>query len=181
MLLITVTTASIKVMVRDERLQNTTVKSGVIGGYKTERVMGDIIKLENDKSLVYIKPIEQFYEADHNPMICWKGSGYELEGIKEEWVAGMRVFTATLQKEHEKLYTAWWYDNGSLRTTSQLEWRWKMLQQARHFSLVNITCSTREELQKQVKLFIQKNEIYKSFHSRNVNGMNAIAIHNKAF
>jgi len=42
------------------------------------------VKLENNSSLIYLKAIPDYFNPDHNPMICWTGSGYNLERIQEE-------------------------------------------------------------------------------------------------
>ena len=98
-----------------------------------------IIKVENNSSLVYIKPIRWFCDTEHNPMICWRGSGYSLSHVQEATLNGQLVYTAVLQKDEDILYTAWWYSNGQSSTTSQLHWRRDMLFGTPAYSLLNVT------------------------------------------
>ena len=124
---------------------------GAVRGYTTTRLPQNVFKLENGRSLVYIKPIAAFYYTDHTPMICWQGSGYDFLKIQEELVNGTKIYTGILQQAGEKLYTAWWYDNGTSRTLSQANWRWDMLRGARNYSLVNVTSASREQLLTEVQ------------------------------
>lgn len=136
---------------QDKQLRFTS--AATIGQYKNETVFGNVIKLSNDKVLVYIKPIRGFYASDHHPMICWKGNGYQFRKVREQEQAGLSIYQGLLEKGGETLYTAWWYDNGALSTTSQLAWRLTALRTGRDFSLVNITASSPEELEKQIACF----------------------------
>jgi len=116
-----------------------------------------ILKLQDTKSLIYIKYIRGFYDTDHNPMICWKGSGYAFEQIQLEKMDDREIYAGVLVNGQEKLYSAWWYGNSQSSTVSQFEWRWDMLKGEKKYAVVNVTCSDRDELQKQVKkIFRQK-------------------------
>jgi len=116
-----------------------------------------ILKLQDTKSLIYIKYIRGFYDTDHNPMICWKGSGYVFEQIQVEKMDDREIYAGVLVNGQEKLYSAWWYGNSQSSTVSQFEWRWDMLKGEKKYAVVNVTCSDRDELQKQVKkIFRQK-------------------------
>jgi exosortase N len=126
-------------------------------GYSAQVVNDNVIKLDNGKSLVYIKPIENFYNADHNPMICWRGSGYSLVKIRRTELCGLQVYTATLQKGKDELYTTWWYDNQHDQTISQLRWRWQMLQGKNAYALVNVTSNSAEMLQLQMNEMMSHN------------------------
>jgi len=132
-------------------------------GYKVH-VVSDVIQLDNGKSLVYIKPIPNFYNADHNPMICWKGSGYTLRHINESVVSGRQVYTATLEKDNVKLFTCWWYDNGQYHTINQMDWRWQMIKGSKRFALVNVTSATMETLQQQVATIVTGKLLHHSPH-----------------
>lgn len=98
-----------------------------------------VIQLTNPEVLIYIKPACAPYRADHNPSICWKGSGYAFSKEAIQNVQGVPVFTAQLTKENQILYTAWWYDNGQHKTTSQFEWRWNSLRGKGQYQLFNVT------------------------------------------
>jgi exosortase N len=121
-----------------------------IAGYKTQSLPGDVIKLENAHSLVYIKLIPGCYYTEHHPMICWKGSGYDFQQIEERSLNGRKIYTAMLQMGNEQLYTAWWYENGQQSTISQLDWRWDVFRGAHPYSLVNVTATNREQLEKEI-------------------------------
>lgn len=124
--------------------------------YTTERLAGNTLKLYNGRSLIYIKPIPDFYYTDHLPAICWPGSGYVFIQAKEESIGGQVLYTGTLQHGKERLCTAWWYDNGVHRTTGQLDWRWDVLRGGRKYSVVNITAASREDLEKEVRNVLEK-------------------------
>ena len=109
-----------------------------------------IIKVENNSSLVYIKPIRWFCDTEHNPMICWRGSGYNLSHIQETTLNGQLVYTAVLQQGEDILYTAWWYSNGKTATNSQFHWRKDMLFGAPHYSLLNVTTADESLLEAEV-------------------------------
>ena len=123
---------------------------GQVAGYTSQPLPGNVIKLENGHSLVYIKHIPGCYYTEHHPMLCWKGSGFDFQQIEERMMNGRKVYTAILQQGAEKLYTAWWYDNGQQCTTSQLDWRWDVFRGAHPYSLVNVTAANPEQLEKEI-------------------------------
>jgi exosortase N len=120
-------------------------------GYRSTRLADQVTKLESDRSLVYIKPIAGFYASDHQPMICWVGSGYEFKKIREQVIGANLVYTATLERGSERLFTAWWYGNGEKVTISQLEWRWSALREGDRYALVNVTVETEQDLDGEVR------------------------------
>jgi exosortase N len=126
-----------------------------IGKYKASKYSPGIIKLESQSSLVYVKYVRGFYDTDHNPTICWKGSGYEFQQIEYNNINGFSFYTAVLVKDKEKLYTAWWYGNGKNNTNNQFTWRWDMVKGSNPYAVVNVTA-----LEKQI-LFKEVNEIIK--------------------
>ena len=126
-------------------------------GYEATMFSADVVKLKSDKALVYVKTIEGFYASEHNPLMCWIGSGYEFEELQKK-VYGSNVFyTGTLRNGADVLYTAWWYDNGTNRTIEQLEWRWDMLKGSNAYAVVNVTCNTEEELEGEINKIIGEN------------------------
>ncbi len=127
-----------------------------VNGYRVSIVNGDVIKLSAPQSLVYVKPIDNFYNSDHNPMICWTGSGYKQASIIETKIANTMVCQAVLKRRDELLYSAWWFDNGFTQTTSQLEWRWKMMQGKERFALINVTAASPQQLNEQISAFLQQ-------------------------
>jgi exosortase N len=119
-------------------------------GYNLESLPGSIIKLDNDKVLVYIKRIAAFYAADHTPYICWRGSGYAFSQVEKEKIGGIDVYSGTLIKDNEQLYTCWWYQHDLEHTTNQFHWRWQMLKRKGNYSVVNVTAGSREKLKEEV-------------------------------
>lgn len=128
-------------------------------GYAVQSLPGNIIRLKNDTLLVYIKHIPASYYTDHHPMICWKGSGYEFYKVEEKRIGGHTIYTALLQQQKDKLYTAWWYDNGLVSTSSQLQWRWDVLTGAHPYSLVNVTAASEQELRPAVNEILHKRSL----------------------
>ena len=127
------------------------VKSISLPGYKSETLHDAIVKLSTDKVLVYLKPVVGCYASDHQPMICWKGSGYEFRKLAAVDLDGQAIFISTLEKNADRLYTAWWYDNGKTSTISQFTWRWDAFKTNNSWILVNITAASQQELFSQVR------------------------------
>lgn len=128
-----------------------------ITAYQKKELPNGVIKFETKNSLVYVKPIEGFYSAEHSPMICWIGSGYKFKSINKKTIDGIEVYIGTLIKEKEKIYASWWFDNGSTKTISQMDWRWRVISGEKKFSLVNVNAVTEAELEIQTKSIIHKN------------------------
>ncbi len=143
--------ASILISQNDKYEAMTIGPAPSVKGYNSTRIDWSIVKLENDQSLVYIKSIRDFYYADHNPMICWRGSGYELRQVKTVEIGTDKVYCAMLEKDKEKLYTAWWYDNGNDKTIDQFKWRWNVLKGDSKYSLINITAAKQVLLEEEIK------------------------------
>jgi exosortase N len=127
LLIIAIMTSAFRVNNRDINMANNTASVPAVSGYTCQRVKADVVKLENKSSLIYLKAIPDYFNPDHNPMICWTGSGYILERIQEEKLESREIYTALLKKEKEELYTAWWYSNGTTHTISQARLRWELL------------------------------------------------------
>ena len=126
-------------------------------GYQKSITAENVIKFENDLTLIYIKPSCHFFGPDHSPTICWKGSGYDFINIKTKKVGCYEIYTAELKKESEILQTAWWFDNGKEKTISQLKWRWKTALGEEPYRLINITSISKEELNKQIHQLLPSN------------------------
>jgi exosortase N len=151
--------AAYKVVLKDASVAEPAAAIVSVDGYRAERVTAEIVKLENSKSLVYLKYIPGFFSADHHPMICWKGSGYVFTKVQLESVGGQQVYTALLQNGKDELYTGWWYDNGTERTVEQLSWRRKMLAGSKAFSVVNITTGSKQQLINEIEGIIRSNRL----------------------
>lgn len=129
-----------------------------VAGFKVTAMENNVVKVENDTALIYVKTIPGFYYSDHHPTICWRGSGFEFKHIREEMIAGKRISTSILQKGTQRLYTAWWYDNGSRQTGSQLDWRWDALRSGKRYAIVNVSTQDRKMLEKEVARLLKPEE-----------------------
>ncbi|WP_017733047.1 exosortase N [Nafulsella turpanensis] len=123
--------------------------------YQTERVR-EVYKLSNERALIYIKPPVEAYNADHNPLICWQGSGYEFQHISTSRLGQLEVSIAELKKEGSTLYTMWWYDSGRQQTGSQWDWRWQTLNTQEAFYLVNVTAESPDILRAEAWAFLNQ-------------------------
>jgi exosortase N len=133
-----ITLFSLKTM---DELSNKNADAVVLTGYHKQLLASGVLKFENARALVYLKPTP-FYGPEHNPMICWQGSGYNFTSIKTEVMNGRQIYSGVLTKGKDKIYSAWWFDNGSLQTISQFEWRWAAAKGSRPFYLVNVNASS---------------------------------------
>ena len=121
-----------------------------IANFKKSITDENVLKFENEHALIYIKPSCHFFGPDHNPTICWKGSGYEFINIKTEKIGAFEIYKAELKKDNEILQTAWWFDNGQEKIISQLEWRWKTALGNEPYRLINVTAISEEALNSQI-------------------------------
>ncbi len=151
--------AAYKIVLNDRAVAEPAAAIVTVEGYRAERVTAEIVKLENDQSLVYLKYIPGFFSADHHPMICWKGSGYVFTNVQLESVGGQQVYIALLQNGKDQLYTGWWYDNGTERTVEQISWRRKMLSGSKAFSVVNVTTGSKQQLINEIQGIIRSNRL----------------------
>lgn len=137
-------------IVRQNSFKHLPASVPTLQNFKASRVEAGVLKLEGDRTLVYVKPIHGFYNTDHHPMICWSGSGYVFEQVRERTVGGVTVYSAVLNNGASRLHTAWWYDNGTNRTIDQIKWRWDVLRGAKDYSVVNITVPDENELERAI-------------------------------
>ncbi|MDX5419874.1 MAG: exosortase N [Hymenobacteraceae bacterium] len=117
-----------------------------LAGFESQLMPNGVTKYSNEQMLVYAKPVQAFYSTEHHPLICWEGSGYKFKKVKQGWVGNRSIYFGELEKGYEKLYTAWWMDNGDHQTIAQWDWRWRMLKGEAKFRLVNVTVARQEEL-----------------------------------
>jgi exosortase N len=130
-------------------------KPNAIPGYSLKQTELGVLQLDNGRSLVYIKPIPGFYYTDHTPTICWKGSGYSFSTLQQATVATVNVYEAELKKDSEKLYTAWWYDNGIHQTIDPWSWRWDALRGSPAYAVVNVTAASQQQLEAEVSRILR--------------------------
>jgi exosortase N len=126
-------------------------------GYTKTKLAAGVIQFQKPDALVYVKPVDSFYRPEHTPLICWTGNGYLLEKIKEQACAGYTIYTGILRKNQDLLYTAWWFDNGQIKTNEQLKWRTHMLAGSDNYSLVNVSAETEQDLLKEAAAILKRN------------------------
>ncbi|WP_185156130.1 exosortase N [Fulvivirga kasyanovii] len=124
-------------------------------GFNRTELENHVVKLTNEEALIYIKPPVAPYKADHNPLICWQGSGYSFKKINYIDFGGHKVHFAELVKGDDKLYSAWWFQSMDTITSDQWAWRWDAIAKNRQYSMVNVTCATVEELEFNSLNFLQ--------------------------
>jgi exosortase N len=123
---------------------------GPVAGYQREVVEAGIYKYSKQDALLYVKPVVEFFDAEHTPLICWQGSGYEFKKIGQQKCGDLDIYTGILQKGDDLIYTAWWFDNGQHKTISQADWRWRMGRGEAGFSLINLNADREEALMKEI-------------------------------
>lgn len=121
-----------------------------VEGYTTSWYSDEVVKMERSHSLIYVKKLRGFFSSDHNPLICWTACGYTFEHISHQQYGAISLYTGMLSKGNERLYTAWWYDNGSTATVSQWSWRWLMMRGKPAFCIINVTAASQEALQQEI-------------------------------
>ncbi len=124
-------------------------------GYHVQSLPHGVTGFKNDLSLIYVKSIMGFYSTDHNPSICWRGSGYAFKRVRNAKRGNAQLYMANLEKEGAVLYTAWWYESGRHRTHNQFAWRWKSLKEGRDYRLVNITAASQTDLERAIKNWVR--------------------------
>ncbi|XWW46520.1 exosortase N [Fibrella sp. USSR17] len=105
--------------------------------------------------LIYVKPLPDWYSAEHSPAVCWTGQGYTLRQVREVIIAGQRVYVGELRKNHQTLQTAWWFTNGRHQSISQMDVRSRILRGEPGFALVNVTVPNATTLPTAVKAWQQ--------------------------
>jgi exosortase N len=108
-------------------------------GFACKATQQGVTQCQAPGVLLYLKPIPAFYSSEHHPALCWQGSGYTLSAVRRDTLAGIPVYAGRLEGPQGALLTAWWYDNGRMRTLAQWDWRWRMLQGEPRFAIVNIS------------------------------------------
>ncbi len=123
-------------------------------GYSKTYINEEVTKFEKTGILVYIKPVRKFYGTEHNPMICWIGSGYEFKKINKKLISGKEIYIGILERGNDILYAGWWFDNGSYQTINQAEWRWRAFR-GEEFFLVNVNCESESKLLEEIKGIVE--------------------------
>jgi len=122
--------------------------------YETSITTFGVTKLQNEKALVYIKPPVKPYQLEHSPTVCWTGSGYKFTEIKESTIHDRTIYTGLLKNKDDVLYTAWWFDSGKNKTINPFEWRLDGFKNGAQYRLINVTCSSQNELKQELKKWL---------------------------
>ncbi len=122
----------------------------VLPGHERSVLPNHVVRFVGDGTMIYIKPGKPFYSDDHHPMSCWLGSGFTFTHEVVEPHRGGEICRGLLVNGTTKRHTAWWYDNGQVRTTGQLDWRWRAARGEAPFRLVNVTADTPQALMREV-------------------------------
>jgi exosortase N len=127
-------------------------------GFKHEGMVNGVHKFTRPGYLVWVKPLEGFYSAEHSPLACWRGSGYNFNESGLNEVNGNSYPHGTLQSENNTLYTAWWFESEKSMTGDIFAWRKEALLKGESFYLVNVTTDSPEKLDEMVEILWKKNE-----------------------
>lgn len=106
-----------------------------------------VTEIRNHNSVIYLKPQEPFRLSNHNPLICWEGSGFKVSNEHYSVIDGGTIFTALLTKKGTTLFTTWWYENDEQAYSSEWLWRKDALLNGKNTLLVNVSAATQDELQ----------------------------------
>jgi exosortase N len=117
----------------------------------------NVIKLTNEDYLIYVKQAPNFYAADHSPIICWKGSGYEVTKEQIITTANAKVYFSELKKNQDVLYSTWWYDSGNDKTILQHKWRFNNLVNGDRYHLINVVSNNKNDLLKKTNTLLSDN------------------------
>ena len=115
-----------------------------------------VLRFTSSNSIIYYKKQNPFRLTNHSPLFCWRGSGYTFKNEKLLEVENHQINTATLVKNNEILYTAWWYDNGIDKTGNNLSWRWNTIRSQQSCHMLNVTCMDFSTLYMEVEKIIKQ-------------------------
>jgi exosortase N len=136
--------------------EDTKISSIDIHGYEKEVLPGNIAKFTSPTTLIYIKPQTQFYQGEHNPLICWRGSGYTMLNEKIIRIDSVEIYSGQISVSGQTWYTSWWYDNGTYQTVSQFDWRFRTIKGEDKFRLINVTSIDEGMLKDVVRNLLEK-------------------------
>jgi len=137
--------------------QATPNKVITIPNFEYSELKSGVFKFKNEEAILYLKPPIAPYKSDHNPMICWQGSGYSFKKVEKIDVNNLTINLAELVKKEDKLFTAWWFESPYHRTGDQWHWRAISFKNNEDFYLVNLTCNSKQEIIEQIQMLTEKN------------------------
>ena len=145
---------------------NTSSKLINIEGYEKEVLTfnggTEVLKYQLHEKLIYIKSQAPQRITNHNPLICWQGSGFEIKNERTIEVGDRKVIFAEMINTNETYFTAWWFDNGKYKTIGNLDWRWKAINDNQPFYLINVASKDFSSLYMEVDWLIDQNLFNKS-------------------
>jgi exosortase N len=159
LLLGAVAAAAVYIIYTDSYSRFENLQEKKIAGYNLSVPQPGIVKLENSSSLLYVKFVRGFYDSDHNPTICWTGSGYVFTNVQQKKLAGFVLYTAILKKGKDQLHTAWWYSNGKHHTSDPFSWRYNAVKTGTTYAVVNVTAANQKDLEKELDAVIKKDRL----------------------
>ena len=75
----------------------------------------EVFKIVTPEKLIYIKT------SNHNPLVCWTGTGYIIMESKEIKKGNERISRVKMEKNNIQYYSYWWYECDSKKYTSLTE------------------------------------------------------------
>jgi exosortase N len=114
--------------------------------FQRQEMSSNIVKYYSEQALIYVKPLDYFYSTEHNPLFCWKGSGYEMQQFDLKKIGNHEVYSGKLLKNEQVMYSAWYYTDGRQCTASQWEWRIASVRNNKTFFLVNVSAASEARL-----------------------------------
>jgi exosortase N len=137
-----------------------------LGGFQKEVLPLNILRFTRPNTLVYLKPGSGAFRRGHHPAVCWSGGGYEI--TREEMIEynGHQIVTAQIVSDTERLYTAWWYDNGKHITVDQFDWRWRVFSGEKDFWLVNVSTTNPDRLMLEIESMMAERDSFIGNYNR---------------
>ena len=71
-------------------------------------------------------------------------------------VNGHQIVMAEIISDSERLFTAWWYDNGEYITVDQFDWRWRVMRGEADFWMVNVSSPDPERLMVEIGYLMEE-------------------------
>ncbi len=117
-------------------------------GYMAHRSIDGVVTYSQGRALFTIKPMHPLSFANHHPMICWRGDGFEISNEVRTQIGETLCMRASLKsKSQNHLNTVWWYTNNrDHNTISELEWRYRAIFKQEDYYILNFTSDNEDEL-----------------------------------
>ena len=63
-------------------------------GFVRQNLPHGFVKFAKADTLIYVKPLLDWWSAEHSPGVCWRGNGYELRYIRPATINGHPAYVA---------------------------------------------------------------------------------------